>query len=256
MAILGEDVTAQELSAQASRLKAQFNDKFWMEREGTYAFALDPEKKLVRSIASNPGHLLWSGIVADRKRARRVINRLLQPDMFSGWGIRTLSAKNPAYNPHSYQRGSVWPHDNALIAAGAKRYGLYEEANRIMEGLFAACCSFQNYQLPELFAGIQRERGVPPVQYIGANVPQAWASASLFLMLQTILGISVDVRGRGLRVSPRLPAWLTEVELRDLRVGDGSVSLRFRRTGDASQFDVIDNRSGVDIIGRQPPCEP
>ncbi len=134
-----------------------------------------------------------------------------------------------------------------MIAAGAKRYGLYEEANRIMEGLFAACCSFQNYQMPELFAGIQRERGVPPVQYIGANVPQAWASASLFLMMQTILGISVDAQRRVLSLSPTLPAWLTEVELRDLRVGDGTVSLHFRRTGNRSEFGVINNRSGVEI---------
>ena len=121
---LGECSASKQLRSEATKLKQRFNEVFWLEREGFYAYALDPDKQAVATIASNPGHLLWSGIVDSQDKAKRVIQRLLQPDLFSGWGVRTLSKENPAYNPHEYQRGSVWPHDNGFIASGAKRYGL------------------------------------------------------------------------------------------------------------------------------------
>jgi glycogen debranching enzyme len=138
---------------------------------------------------------LWSGIVDSQDKAKRVIQRLLQPDMFSGWGVRTLSSKNPAYNPHAYQRGSVWPHDNGLIAAGAKRYGLWREANQIAKVILESAGAFQSHRLPELFAGFDRAESAFPVQYIGANVPQAWAAGSVFSLLQAILGVHAMLPG-------------------------------------------------------------
>ena len=245
--ILGDHAGADELRRAAGKLKQNFNAAFWMETEGTYAFALDPDKQQVRSIASNPGHLLWSGIVDDEARARRVIERLLAPDMHSGWGIRTLSSEHPAYNPHSYQRGSVWPHDNALIAAGARRYGLWREANHIAEGILDACGHFKSHRLPELFAGLQRRHDGLPVQYLDANTPQAWASGSIFLLLRTILGIEADATHHRLRLQPRLPDWLPDVVLSGMRVGDATLSIRFSGHGDASRAAVIEQSGDVEI---------
>lgn len=182
---------ARMLREKARELFARFNEKFWSEDEGFYALALDGDKKQVLSIASNPGHCLWSGIVPP-ERARRVVARLMQPDMWSGWGVRTLSAKHPAYNPHSYQNGSVWPHDNGIIALGFRRYGCAEEARRIAYGIINAASYFVMQQLPELYAGIERTRTNFPLQYLGANVPQAWAAGSIFYLLQSILGIRSD----------------------------------------------------------------
>ena len=191
-----------------------------MEDLGTYAFALDPSKKQVRSIASNPGRLLFSGIVDSVDKARRVIHRLLQPDMFSGWGVRTLSKNNAAYDPNAYQLGSVWPHDNAFIAAGAKRYGLWEEANIIAQGIFEAAGKFQMFRLPELFAGHDRENEGFPVQYLGANIPQAWAAGSIFLLIRAMLGIEVSARENLVQLNPTLPDWLPDIALTGLRVGN------------------------------------
>ena len=141
----------------------RFNEAFWDEESGFYAFALDGDKKPVLSVASNPGHCLWSGIVPP-ERAARVVKRLMAPDMWSGWGIRTLSADHPAYNPHSYQNGSVWPHDNGIIASGFRRYGFAREAARIARDISAAAGYFMQHQLPELYAGLQRD----PDQFPGA----------------------------------------------------------------------------------------
>jgi glycogen debranching enzyme len=152
---LGDKGRAQALARQAETLKQKFNRVFWMEEEGCFAYGLDPDKQQITSIASNPGHCLWSGI-ADQEKAERTARRLLQPDMWSGWGVRTLSRKNPAYNPFSYQNGSIWPHDNGIIAAGFKRYGLADEANTVIRGIFDAARRFEAYRLPEVFAGLQR----------------------------------------------------------------------------------------------------
>lgn len=244
---LGESGTAAQLRREAEDLKRRFNETFWMEDEGFYAYAFDPKKELVRSIASNPGHLLWSGIVAPPERAARVVNRLLEPDMFSGWGIRTLSRRNPAYNPHSYQLGSVWPHDNAIIAAGAKRYGLWREADQIARAMFDAAAAFQGYRLPELFAGLDRMPGSFPVQYIGANVPQAWAAGSIFLLLQTILGLRADAPRQTLYVWPTLPDWLQELTVSNLRIGSSKVSIRFSGSGENSSYEVLENDGRVRV---------
>jgi glycogen debranching enzyme len=192
---LDDSPRAAELRAKAAALFARFNEAFWDEETGFYAFALDGEKKKVLSVASNPGHCLWSGIVP-LELAGRVVARLMQPDMWSGWGIRTLSATHPAYNPYSYQNGSVWPHDNGLIAEGFKRYGYGAEAGRVAHDVSKAGSFFMLNQLPELYAGLHRDAANFPVQYLGANVPQAWAAGSVFSMLQAILGFQPDAPHR------------------------------------------------------------
>ncbi|KAH2775871.1 hypothetical protein KXW38_000986, partial [Aspergillus fumigatus] len=164
----------------------------------------------VLTVASNPGHCLWSGIVPP-DRAGRVVTRLMAPDMWSGWGIRTLSALHPSYNPYSYQCGSVWPHDNGIIALGFRRYGYAVEAAQIARDVTEAASHFLLNQLPELYAGISRELGGFPVQYLGANVPQAWAAGSAFMLLQSILGLEPDAISGRLYIDPRLPAWLSDL---------------------------------------------
>jgi glycogen debranching enzyme len=188
--VLGDEARAQVLLQQAETLRRNFNTTFWMEQEGCFAYGLDPEKKQITSIASNAGHCLWSGI-ADQDKEEHTARRLLQDDMWSGWWIRTLSSKNPAYNPFSYQRGSVWPHDNGIIAAGFKRYGLSKEANQVIRGVFDAARRYQVYRLPEVFAGVQRKgetTDFPALYPGGANIPQAWASGSIFQMCRPCSG--------------------------------------------------------------------
>jgi glycogen debranching enzyme len=238
--VLGDETRAQALLQQAETLKQKFNQAFWMEDEQCYAFGLDPDKKQITAIASNPGHCLWSGI-ADQDKAKLTAQRLLQEDMWSGWGIRTLSQKNPAYNPYSYQRGSIWPHDNGIIAAGFKRYGLAEEANFVIRGMFDAIVRFDAYCPPEVFAGIQRNGDTDfPVLYPdGANIPQAWATGSIFQMIQTILGLRADAPHKRLFVHPTLPSWLPDITLDRLRVGSCTLSLRFWREGETSRWEVI-----------------
>lgn len=189
------------------------------------------------AIASNPGHLLWSGIVPP-ERAKRLVERLFQSDLWCGWGIRTLSSQNPAYNPISYQLGSVWPHDNGFIAAGLKRYGYHEEANHIAEAIFAAANYFEAGRMPELFAGIERQSESFPVPYPDANIPQAWAAGSIFFFIRTILGLEADAPNRQLRVQPALPAWLPDIALTNLVVGDAKVALRFWREGEQTRWEV------------------
>jgi glycogen debranching enzyme len=236
--VLGESGRADVLRTKAAALFVQFNEAFWDEESGFYAFALDGAKRKVMSVASNPGHCLWSGIVPP-ERAGRVVARLMQNDMWSGWGIRTLSADHPAYNPYSYQNGSVWPHDNGLIALGFRRYGYVEEAGRVAHDVCGAGSFFALNQLPELYAGLQRNAGNFPVQYVGANVPQAWAAGSVFTLLQSILGLQPDAPHRMLYLDPVLPPWLNDVTLRQLRVGDQTFDIQFRWAGGITQFDVL-----------------
>ena len=191
---LGNRERAERLRAEAESLKRRFNEAFWMPEEGFFATALDADKNRVNSITSNPGHCLWSGIV-DEEKARAVVERLMAEDMFSGWGIRTLSAASRAYNPISYHNGSVWPHDNSLIAAGFLRYGFGYEATRVIQATLDASAHFSHHRLPELFAGYSRREGGFPVEYLGASAPQAWASGAVVLMLQTLLGARPNGKG-------------------------------------------------------------
>lgn len=224
--VLGNPARATELRDKAAVLYNCFNDRFWDEALGCYVFALDGDKRPVRSIVSNVGHCLWAGIVRP-DRARRVVERLLAPDMFSGWGIRTLSAKHPAFNPLSYHNGSVWPHDNAVCAMGFARYGFHAEAAKIAHAILEAGNCFAGAQMPELFAGYARGPEDFPVQYPGANVPQAWAAGSVFLFLQALLGFSPDAAAGTVTTNAALPDWLPDLELRGLRVGKAQVDLTF-----------------------------
>jgi glycogen debranching enzyme len=235
---LGKPARAAELRRKAAALFKKFNDSFWDEEAGFYAYMLDGEKRKVMTVASNPGHLLWSGIVpADR--AARVVARLMAPDMNSGWGIRTLSSGHPAYNPYSYQNGSVWPHDNSLIALGFKRYGFHAEAAQIARDISEAASHFLLNQLPELYSGVARNGANFPVQYLGANVPQAWAAGSCFALLQAMLGIQPDAPADRLYVDPELPEWLPDVTLLDLRLGRRHLDIRFRRDGARTVWEVL-----------------
>ena len=235
---LGNEKRAAALRAKAAALFKHFNEAFWDEASGYYAYALDGEKKQVLSVVSNPGHCLWSGIVPP-ERAARVVARLMQPDMWSGWGIRTLSANHVSFNPYGYQLGAVWPHDNSIIALGFKRYGFAAEAARIARDISGAAEHFLINQLPELYAGIQKDGTNFPVQYLGANVPQAWAAGSTFMLLQAMLGLSPDAVAGRLFIDPDLPAWLPDVTIKDMTVGSMNFTIRFRREGDETLYEVL-----------------
>ena len=246
---LGDDGRAGELRGKAARLFEQFNSAFWDEASGTYAYALDGDKKPVLSVVSNPGHCLWSGIVPP-DRAQRVMERLTAPDMWSGWGIRTLSSAHTSFNPYAYQLGAVWPHDNSIIAMGFKRYGFAAEVAAVARDISRAASYFRNSQLPELYAGIQRDGTNFPVQYLGANVPQAWAAGSAFMLLQAMLGLMPGAPHGKLYIDPALPAWMPDVTLKDLTVGRERLTIRFRREGDATSHEVL--VGDADIVERLP----
>jgi glycogen debranching enzyme len=235
---IGGHDRAKHLREKAAALFQKFNELFWNEELGFYAYTLDGDKKPVFSVASNPGHCLWSGIVR-QDRAARVVARLMQPDMWSGWGIRTLSALHKSFNPYNYQTGAVWPHDNAIIAFGFRRYGFAAEAAAIARSISGAASYFLLNELPELYAGLQRENLSFPVQYIGANVPQAWAAGTPFVLLQALLGIVPDAPRRRLYVDPALPDWMPDVTLIDLRLGRKTMDLRFWRDGKETKFEVL-----------------
>jgi glycogen debranching enzyme len=242
---LGRDADAKRLREQARVLYERFNDVFWWEREGTYYLGLNGRKKGIRSIASNPGHCLSSGIVPP-ERAARVVRRLMAEDMWSGWGIRTLSSDHPAYNPFSYHTGTVWPHDNVTIAGGFRRYGFDEDAAHVARAIFDAASSFVAYRLPELFAGLTRDEGAFPVQYLGANVPQAWAAASVFRFVAILCGIhaTTDAEGSRLFVNPALPEWMSDVTITNLRAGRGSMDLHVRN----DLVEALNNTTGFNVI--------
>jgi len=244
---LGEPGPAAALRAQAEELRRRFNEVFWDGDEGTYCFGLDARKRPIRSVVSNAGHCLWSGI-ADNARAAQVVRRLTQPDMWSGWGIRTLSAGHACYNPHSYHRGSVWPHDNGIIAAGFKRYGFADEASRLARDIWEAASFFDFYRLPELYAGLPRDESGFPAQYLGANIPQAWAAATIFYLLQTLLGLRADAPNGRLYVHPTLPHWLPSLTLSNLACGPARLSLRFWREGEVSRWQIAQQDGTIEVL--------
>ena len=245
---LGNASRADRLRAEASELRAAFNEAFWDPDEGFFVLALDGRKAQVRSVTSNPAHCLYCGIVDDDKAAM-VVERLMAADMFSGWGIRTLSGSSPAYNPMSYHNGSIWPHDNAIAAAGLKRYGFDAATNRIAAGMFDVASGARDFRLPELFCGFQRDGSRAIVAYPVACIPQAWAATAPFMLLQAMLGISAHAPQNRLTVDrPRLPDWLGAVEIRGIRVGSSEVSLAFRQTGPSTGFSLLEQQGNVRII--------
>jgi glycogen debranching enzyme len=224
----GDIELAARLDADAEELRKRFNEVFWMPNLGFFSQGLDRNKVLVPTITSNPAHCLWCGIV-DEDKAHLVIERLMQPDMISGWGVRTISTQSPSYNPMSYHNGSIWPHDNSLVAAGFKRYGHFEEANRIITQIAEASQYFRYYRLPELYCGFARDTAynTGPAEYPVSCSPQAWAAAAPLLMTQSILGLQADAATQHLYVSPHLPEWLTTVKVSNLRIGEHHVDINF-----------------------------
>jgi len=247
---LGEaDDVVTALARQAETVRQAFEAQFWCEEMGTYALALDGRKRLCRVRTSNPGHCLYTGIV-DTERARRVAATLLSNASFSGWGVRTVSAVEQRYNPMSYHNGSVWPHDNALLAAGLARYGLQAEAGRVLEGLFEASRWFDLHRLPELFCGFHRRPGESPTLYPVSCAPQAWASGAVLLLIQACLGLEVSgVRRELTMANPFLPPFLRELQIRDLRVAGGSIDLILTRQGDEVIADVT-RAEGVSFLNQ------
>jgi glycogen debranching enzyme len=244
---LGAPDRATELRGQAQTLRSQFNDAFWNPAEGTFALALDGHKRQVESVTSNPGHCLYCGIVEPEK-ANAVAEQLMAPDMFCGWGVRTLSSENPAFNPMSYHNGSVWPHDNAIIAAGLKRYGHSRAMTEIASALFDVASAAREFRLPELYCGFDRSERGTVVAYPVACIPQAWAAAAPFLLVQAMLGISPDAPARALRIErPMLPDWLGQIRLHGLRVGDATVTLAFERDGAVTAFALLGQAGKVDV---------
>ena len=236
---LGEQDRATALRTRADRLKEAFNEAFWMPDEGTFALALDGRKRRVQSVTSNAGHCLFAGI-ADDSKAEAVATRLLARDMHSGWGIRTLSSENRAFNPMSYHAGSVWPHDNALIAAGLKRYGFGHAAAAVAGGIFDAALESQDARLPELFCGFERQSDVPYVRYPVACSPQAWAAAAPIFLMQTMLGITADASLNTLYVNqPELPEWAPVLDLCRLQIGEATADLRFERSGERTMVSPL-----------------
>jgi glycogen debranching enzyme len=242
-----------ELLAKAGALKRRFNEAYWIPELGAYALGLDPDKRQIRSIGSNDGHLLAAGIVPP-ERGRALARRLMAPDMFSGWGIRTLSADHPAFNPFSYHRGSVWPVEQGTIAFGFARYGCWDELDRLASGVFDSTDLFIENRLPEAIGGIQRDSDHPfPGIYPDSCEPQGWSASALVMVVQSMLAMVAMAPLGLLVVDPHLPAWLSDLRLEGVRVGDAVVDLEFRRRNSGRTTYRVLRRHGRIRVVRQPP---
>ncbi|BAF58740.1 MAG: amylo-alpha-1,6-glucosidase [Pelotomaculum sp.] len=242
----GDGTRAEELRQKAGRLKNNFLRDFWLERKGFLAYALDGQKNVVDTVVSNPGHCLFTGILPEQQ-GRRVVKRLMQPDLFSGWGIRTMSNEEVAYNPMSYHNGTVWPHDNAIIGYGIGMMGEVVFLKLLVETLFEAAEYFDHMRLPELFCGFTRRGKSGPVRYPIACEPQAWAAGSIFLLLRALLGI--ECRGAEINVrNPRLPGFLRTLRLENIRTCCGAAALEFTRRQEKTYCGVIGTEGNVKVI--------
>jgi glycogen debranching enzyme len=228
---LGQPERGAALRREASELRNRIRAAFWMEKPGTFALALDGRKRPVPTATSNAGHLLWSRVPTP-EMARRLSARLLEPDFFSGWGVRTLSAAHAVFNPMSYHNGSIWPHDNAILVLGMALHGHARAALPIVRALYEAGVHSEFKRLPELYCGMPRQRGARPVNYPVSCSPQAWASGSLFMLLQALLGIYAEAPAHILHIrDPVLPDFLGELTVSGLAIGGSRVALQFRRHG-------------------------
>ncbi len=246
--VMGDRRRAHRLQRQADEMKERFNGDFWVGGDTGYALCLQRDRKPSKAVASNPGQTLFTDITAP-ERAQAVAERLMREDMFCGWGVRTLSANERAYNPLDYQTGSVWPHDNALIALGLRRWGFGEPMERIFTGIFQAATHFPEFRLPEVFDGFSDQQYPRPVNYPVACSPQAWAAGALPLLLQTALGLEPDALNGALRIHrPRLPKWLTGVTCRGLRVGGASIDLEYRREDDTTLVAVLGRQGDIEVF--------
>jgi len=236
---------SKKLLSESAPLRDQYNDVFWLADKNYYAEALDKDKRKVNSITSNPCHGFWSGILS-APRADIMAKRIMEPDMYSGWGIRTLASSEVAYDPQSYHNGSVWPHDNSIIAWGLKKYGYSDEANTVITSLIEASKHF-DYRLPELFCGYPRKDDESPVIYHSTCSPQAWASGSIILFIQTMLGLCPDAPNNVLYVKPTLPEWIKLVTIKNMVVGGEKISIEFRRVNGATTFETIGKTGKIRI---------
>jgi glycogen debranching enzyme len=246
--VAGQPPRAEQLERRARRLRRSFARAFWSDAIGTFALALDGAKQPCQVVSSNAGQVLFSGI-AGKAHARRCAQTLLGSGSFSGWGVRTVADSAVRYNPMSYHNGSVWPHDNSLIAAGLSRYGLMDGALQITQALFDAASAVDLHRLPELYCGFVRQPGASVVEYPVACAPQAWAAGAVFLCLQACLGLDIDAAQHRLTLSqPRLPHFLHELELREVAVGEGSLDLVLRRSGEDLSLDILRRRGKASVV--------
>jgi glycogen debranching enzyme len=244
---MGEEAAASRWRTQAQALRAQFLQSFWSEGLGLYALALDGGKQRCDVASSNAGHALWTGIAAP-EHAAGIAARLLEPDMFSGWGVRTLGTGEVRYNPMSYHNGSIWPHDNALICEGLARYGRVDAALALLGAAFDTSVHFDDARLPELFCGFPRRAGEGPTRYPVACSPQAWAAGAVFGMLAGCLGLTIDARERRVQLrSPRLPAFVDRLRVERLAVAEGGVDLLLQRYKDSVGVEVTRREGEVEV---------
>jgi len=241
----------QRMKAECQEFRRHFNRDFWMEDLEFCALALDEEGKPFRVVSSNPGHCLETGIFYE-PHAEKLVNRLMSADLFNGWGIRTLSSNMVAYNPMSYHNGSIWPHDNAMIARGLATMGRPDLVERIFTGLFEAARNLHYHRLPELFCGFRKEEGKegdPPVRYAVSCSPQAWAAASMYSLLQSMLNMTPNAQHKTLSIrTPRLPQFINYLQIDNLRVGDATVDLEFRRNNHLVTVDVRRREGQLDVL--------
>jgi glycogen debranching enzyme len=241
---------AERLEADAEQLRRRFEAAFWVDDLGAYAMALGADKRPADALTSNQGQALWSGIV-DPQRARSVVDRLTGPGLHSGWGIRTYAAGQPGYNPLSYHVGSIWPHDNALILAGLKRYGFDAEANTLAGQLFEVAQQFPDFRMPELFCGFDRASVSVPVPYPVACSPQAWSAAAPLLIIRSMLGLRARADEGVLElVRPHLPTWLGKLTFSNLRVGGASVDLLVHRWRGTTSAEVLRKDGDLEVTIR------
>ncbi len=246
-AALGDRAMAENLLQKAALLRERFRKDFWLEA-GFFALALDGEGMPAASVTSNAGHALWGGI-ATKGQAAQLVRRLMRRDMFTGWGIRTLSSSSPRFNPQGYHVGTVWPHDNSIMAMGFKHYGFEREVNRLATALFEAAQGFPYYRLPELFGGASRSAHQSPVPYPVACRPQSWAAGAVLLITQAVLGLRPDAPNKRLYVvRAQLPDWLHAVAVNGLRVGRAEVNLFYEQLdATGAHVQVVDVRGDLDV---------
>jgi glycogen debranching enzyme len=245
---VGDKQIADRLRSEAAELKRSFNRDFWVESNNFYAIALQKDNKPAAVISSNPGQALWTGIV-DEDKAEAVVHHLTAEDMFSGWGIRTLSHKERRYNPIGYHLGTVWPHDNSIIAAGFRRYRFDKQAVQVLESIVGAGQHFQHARLPEVFGGFPQHDFAVPVRYPVACHPQAWAAGSVPFMMSSLLGLEADAFNKRLRVvRPVLPNFVNELDFRRIKIGNSTIDLHFERSSRGEvQVDVAKNTGSIKV---------
>lgn len=244
---LGYDDISGQLREEAKQFKKHFNDLFWSESKQTYVIALDGKKKPCNVMSSNAGHCLFSGI-ATRDRAKLMAEQLMDEKMYSGWGIRTIATDEARYNPMSYHNGSIWPHDNAMIAQGFSRYGLMNEASKTLGGIFETSLYMPGRRLPELFCGFQKIKGKAPTLYPVACSPQAWAVGAVFMMLQASLGMTINAAENSIIFcNPALPPFLNDITITNLRLNKKQIALQIRRSNEGIEATVLTPGSDVEI---------